>query len=76
MNSLQNQTHTGVMRPDQVVVTLVTTETTTLASGEADEVASELPLEQAMQQQANTMTDVLIKIMDRPVPMRFFGLNE
>ena len=76
VNHQQNQSNARPVRSAEVVVTLVTTDTTALASAEENTAFDELPLEQAMHRRANAMTNVLINIMDRPVPMRFFGLNE
>jgi hypothetical protein len=76
VNHQQNQSNAQAVRSAEVVVTLVTTDTTALASADETAAFDELPLEEAMHRRANAMTNVLIDIMDRPVPMRFFGLNE
>lgn len=76
MSSLQHQSGVQANGLDQVVVTLIATETTSLANVEEAPAFNELPLEAAMNRRANAMTHILIEIMDRPVPQRFFGLNE
>lgn len=76
MNFLPNQSNVPAGGSDQVVVSLIMTKTTILASPEGNPAVDELPLEQAMHRRAEAMTDVLTDIMERPVTPRFWGLNE
>lgn len=70
--------HPDVPAPKSARVTLVllTTETTALTAAETDSFKSELPLERALHQRATAMTDLLTRIMDRPITPRFWGRND
>jgi hypothetical protein len=76
MNSLPNHTSATAGGADQRIVSLLVTETTVLTKAESNSPSPSLPLEQAMQQRAAAMTDVLSEIMERPITPRFWGLNE
>lgn len=76
MNVLPNQARVPAGGSNLALVSLLVTETTVLAQAEGNSPANELPLEKALHQRADAMTDVLGGIMDRPLTPRFWGLNE
>lgn len=76
MNVLPNQSNVPAGGSNQLVVSLIVTETTLAKTAEGNSSLDELPLERAMHRRAEAMTDVLTEIMDRPVSPRFWGLNE
>ena len=76
MNVLPNQTSVPAGGSSQIAVSLLATKISAQKTAGEYPTANELPLEKAMHQQADAMTDVLVEIMDRPVTPRFWGLNE
>ena len=76
MNVLPNQTSIPAGGSSQIAVSLLATKISALKTAGEYPTAKELPLEKAMHQRADAMTDVLVKIMDRPLTPRFWGLNE
>ena len=76
MNVLPNQTSVPAGGSSQIAVSLLVTKISARKTAGEHPTANELPLEKAMHQQAEAMTDVLAKIMDRPLTPRFWGLNE
>ncbi len=59
-----------------LLTSVLTTETTTLASDESEPLHDTLPLEKTLHHQATAMTDLLVEIMERPTTPRFWGINE
>ena len=76
MNVLPNQTSVPAGGSSQIAVSLLVTKISARKTAGEHPTANELPLEKAVHQQAEAMTDVLAKIMDRPLTPRFWGLNE
>jgi len=76
MNVLPNQTSVPAGGPSQIAVSLLAPKISVLKTAGEHPTANELPLEEAMHQRADAMSDVLAEIMDRPVTPRFWGLNE
>ena len=76
MNVLPNQTSVPAGGSSQIAVSLLATKMSVQKTAGEHPAANELPLEKAMHQQAEAMTDVLAEIMDRPLTPRYWGLNE
>lgn len=76
MNLLPNQNSVTAGGSDQLIVSLLVTETTVLTKAEGHATGNSLPLERAMHHRAAAMTAVLTDIMERPITPRFWGLNE
>jgi hypothetical protein len=60
----------------QVVVSLISSQTTFVTAGAEGSAASELALEEEMNRRAGVVTEVLTEIMAQPVAFRHWGLNE
>lgn len=76
MNCLPNRTTEQASGQDQVLVSLIASETTLLSSADENPVLNELALEAEMNRRAGVITDVLARIMEEPVAFRHWGLNE
>ncbi len=76
MSCLPNQITKPASGKSQVVVSLITSETTLLSSNEDHPALNELALEAEMNRRAGVITDVLAQIMEEPVAFRHWGLNE
>ncbi len=76
MNVLPDQTSVPAGGSSQIAVSLLATENSVLKTAGEYPPAKELPLERAMHQRAEAMTEVLAEIMDRPLTPRYWGLNE
>lgn len=76
MNVLPNQTGVPAGGSHQIAVSLLATKISVRTTAEENPTANELPLEQAMHQRAEAMTEVLAEILDRPLTPRYWGLNE
>ena len=76
MNVLPNQTSVPAGGSHQIAVSLLATKISVRTTAEENPTTNELPLEKAMHQRAEAMTDVLAEILDRPLTPRYWGLNE
>jgi hypothetical protein len=76
MNCLPNMPTEPASGRNQVVVSVITSETTFLSSEPGNATFSELELEAEMHRRAGVITDVLARIIERPAAPRYWGLNE
>jgi len=76
MNCPPNMTTEPASGRNQVVVSLISSETTFLAGEPENPATSEPELEAEMHRRADVITDVLARIIERPVAPRYWGLNE